>query len=372
MLPTMDDFDFTGKSVIVRVDINSPLEPDTLRIMDNWRIKKVIPTLKELKEKNARVIVLAHQGRPGKWDFTSLEQHAEEISKLMGEEIKYVDDVYGEKAINEIEKLERGEILLLDNVRKCSEEMEKKDAEEHAKAEMVQKLAKYGDAFVNDAFAAAHRKHCSLLGFIPVLPSFAGRLMQKEVEMVEKLLKEAERPRLFIFGGGKYENAIDVIEKLLEDGKADKIMLGGMPANAFLAAEGKYEMEVDEKVKRILDKYREKLILPVGTIDGKDIDEESIKIFKEEISNAASIFISGPMGVFEEEKYSRGTKEILKAIASSKAFSMAGGGHTAAAINRLGLEEKFSYVSTGGGALERMLMGERLPAIEALIKFKRN
>jgi len=131
-------------------------------------------------------------------------------------------------------------------------------------------------------------------------------------------------------------------------------------------------MEVDEKVKRILDKYREKLILPVGTIDGKDIDEESIKIFKEEISNAASIFISGPMGVFEEEKYSRGTKEILKAIASSKAFSMAGGGHTAAAINRLGLEEKFSYVSTGGGALERMLMGERLPAIEALIKFKRN
>ncbi len=371
MLPTMDDFDFKDKSVIVRVDINSPLEPDTLKIMDNWRIKKIIPTLRELKEKNARAILLAHQGRPGKWDFISLEQHAEEISRLMGEEIKFVDDVYGERAINEIKALKKGEILLLDNVRKCGEEMEKKSAEEHARAEMVQKLSKYGDAFINDAFAAAHRKHCSLLGFIPVLPSFAGRLMQKEVEMVQKLLKEAERPRLFIFGGGKYENAIDVIEKLLDDEKADKIMLGGMPANAFLAALGKYDMEVGERIKNLLEKYREKIVLPVDTVDGKDIGEESIKIFKEEISNAASIFISGPMGVFEEEKYSRGTKEILKAIASSKAFSMAGGGHTAAAINKLGLEDKFSYVSTGGGSLERMLMGEKLPVIEALIKFKR-
>ena len=371
MLPTMDDFDFEGKSVILRIDINSPLEPETLRILDNWRMRKVIPTLRELKGKNARVIMLAHQGRPGKWDFTGLERHAEEMSRLLGDEIKFVDDVYGEKAITEIKKLEGGEILLLDNVRKCSEEMEKKSAEEHSKAEMIQKLAKYGDVFINDAFAAAHRKQCSLIGFIPVLPSFAGRLMQKEVEMVEMLLERAERPRLFIFGGGKYENAIDVIEKLLGDGTADKIMLGGMPANAFLAAMGKYNMEVDGRVKRIMEKYREKLIIPSDTRDGKDIGTESIEKFKEEIGSAASIFISGPMGVFEDEKYRKGTEEILKAIASSSAFSMAGGGHTAAAINMLGLEEKFSYVSTGGGALERMLMGEKLPVIEMLIKFKK-
>ena len=371
MLPTMDDFDFEGKGVILRIDINSPLEPGTLRILDNWRMRKVMPTIKELKEKNARVIMLAHQGRPGKWDFTGLEKHAEEMSRLLGEEIKFVDDVYGEKALQEIEKLKEGEILLLDNVRKCSEEMEKKAAEEHAQAEMVKKLAPYADAFVNDAFAAAHRKQCSLLGFMPVLPSFAGRLMQKEVEMVDMLLKKAERPRLFIFGGGKYENAIDVIDKLLQDGTADKIMLGGMPANAFLAAMGKYDMEVDERVPKMLERYKDKLVLPSATLDGKDIDEESIERFKEEIENAASIFISGPMGVFEDENYRRGTEEILKSIARSSAFSMAGGGHTAAAINMLGLEEEFSYVSTGGGALERMLMGERLPVIEALIKFKR-
>ena len=367
----MDDFDFREKSVILRVDINSPLHPETLEIMDNWRIKKIIPTLRELKEKNAKVIMLAHQGRPGKWDFTSLEKHAEELAKLMGEEIKFVDDVYGEKAIKEIEGLENGEILLLDNVRKCKEEMEKKSIEEHAKAEMVEKLSKYADAFVNDAFAAAHRKHCSLVGFIPVLPSFAGRLLQKEVEMVEKLLKEAERPRLFIFGGGKYENAIEVMKNLLEKGIADKIMLGGMPANAFLAMLGKIEMDVDANIKEIWKKYKDKILLPVDLVDGKDIGEESIKIFKEEIKNAASIFISGPMGVFEEEKYRKGTEEILKAIANSNAFSMAGGGHTVAAINMLGLEDKFTYISTGGGSLERMIMGEKLPVIEALIKFKR-
>ena len=373
MLPTMDDFDFKNRTVIVRVDINSPLNPETLEIMDNWRIKRIIPTLKELKEKNAKIIMLAHQGRPNKWDFTSLEKHAIELEKLMGQDIKFEDDVYGEKAIKEIEKLERGEILLLDNVRKCKEEMEKKSIEEHAKSEMVKKLSKYADAFVNDAFAAAHRKHCSLVGFIPVLPSFAGRLLQKEVEMVEKLLKEAERPRLFIFGGGKYENAIDVMESLLTKNIADKIVLGGMPANAFLIVLEKIEGEIEEreKIRSIWEKYKDKILLPVDTLDGKDIGEESIKIFKEEIERASSIFISGPMGVFEEKKYRKGTEEILKAIAKSKAFKMAGGGHTVAAINMLELEKYFSYISTGGGSLERMLMGEKLPVIEALIKFKR-
>lgn len=371
MLPTMDDFDFENKSVILRVDINSPLDPKTLKIMDNWRIKKIIPTLKELKEKKARIIMLAHQGRPGKWDFTSLEEHAKELAKLLNDDIKFIEDIYGNDAIKEIECLKQGEILLLDNVRKCKEEMEKKSVEEHAKAEMVQKLSKYADAFINDAFAAAHRKHCSLVGFIPILPSFAGRLLQKEIEMVEKLLKGAERPKIFIFGGGKYENAIEVIKRLLRDDKADKILLGGMPGNAFLAALGKIKISVNESIKEIWKKYKDKIILPLDLVDEKDIGERTIDVFKEEIKNAASIFISGPMGVFEEEKYRKGTEEILKAIAASNAFSMAGGGHTVAAINMLGLEKKFSYISTGGGSLERMLMGEKLPVIEALIKFKR-
>lgn len=371
MLPTMDEYDFRNKTVIVRIDINSPLDPSTREILDTWRMKKVVPTLQELQGQRARQVLLAHQGRPGKWDFTGLAKHADELSRLTGMDIQFVNDVYGERAQRAVDNLQPGEILLLDNVRKCEEELEKKSAEEHAHAAMIRTLAPRADAFVNDAFAAAHRKQCSLMGFIPVLPSFAGRLMQKEVEMVEMLRKRAERPRLFIFGGGKYENALDVMETLLRDGTADKIMLGGMPANAFLAALGRYDMEVDVRVKRMLETYGERLIIPSSTRDGKDIGEESIERFREEIGNAASIFISGPMGVFEEERYRRGTEEVLRAIAASSAFSMAGGGHTVAAITMLGFENAFSYISTGGGALERMLVGERLPVIEALIKFKR-
>ncbi|MCD6512167.1 MAG: phosphoglycerate kinase [Thermoplasmata archaeon] len=384
MLPTMDEFDFENKSVIVRVDINSPLNPDTLEIMDTWRIERCLPTIKELISKNARVIIMAHQGRPGKWDFTGLDKHAEMMSRIGGIDIKFVPDIYGEEAIKSISEMRGGEAIMLDNVRKYKEEMEKKEPEEHAKTEMVQTLSKYADAFVNDAFAAAHRKQCSLVGFIPVLPSFAGRLLQKEVEMLDHLLSNASRPRVFIFGGSKYENAIDVIKNLLERDVADKILLGGVPANAFLASIGKIDMEVEGEMKEIADKFGERLLLPVDMVyedgewdveekrlPGYDIGSKSIELFREEIENAGSILISGPMGMFEKEEYSKGTKEIIKAIASSRAFSIAGGGHTIAAINMLGLASKFSYISTGGGALERYIMGKKLPVIDALIKFKK-
>lgn len=384
MLPTMDEFDFENKSVIVRVDINSPLNPDTLEIMDTWRIERCLPTIKELLSKNAKVIIMAHQGRPGKWDFTGLEKHAKMMSEIGGINIEFVPDIYGDKAIKAISSMRGGEAIMLDNVRKYDKEMEKKEPEEHAKTEMVQTLSKYADAFVNDAFAAAHRKQCSLVGFIPVLPSFAGRLLQKEVEMLDHLLSNASRPRIFIFGGSKYENAIDVIRNLLERNVADKILLGGVPANAFLASLGKINMEVEKEIKDVMDKFGDRIILPVDMVyedgeksieesssPGYDIGSRSIEIFREEINRAGSILISGPMGIFEKEKYSRGTKEVIKAIASSRAFSIAGGGHTIAAINMLGLADKFSYISTGGGSLERYIMGKKLPVIEALIKFKK-
>lgn len=383
MIPTMNDFDFRNKSIILRVDINSPLNPSTLEIMDNWRIKKCIPTLEELKEKNAKVIILAHQGRPNSWDFTSLEKHASELSVLMNEEIKFINDVYGEEAINAIKKARNGEIIMLDNVRKCKEEMQKLPPEEHAKSKMVKILSTYADAFINDAFAAAHRPHCSLIGFIPVLPSFAGRLMEDEIMHLNRIMKNADKPCIFIFGGGKYQNAVEVIKNLLENEIADKILLGGMPANAFLGAKGIIEFE-ENGIKSIIEKYDEKIILPIDMVyddgehdveevkkPGKDIGSKTIDTFKEEIMKAKSILISGPMGIFEEERFSRGTKEILKAIARSNAFSIAGGGHTIAAINMLGLADEFSYISTGGGSMERFLMGKNLPVIDALIKFKR-
>jgi phosphoglycerate kinase len=371
MIPVMDSFDFNNKTVIVRVDINSPLEPDSLKILDNWRIKKIIPTISELKDSNARQIIIAHQGRPGSWDFIDLDLHAKELSRLVGTHVEFVDDIYGKKAQMAIQKMNSGDIILLNNVRNCSEELEKKSPEEHSLAPMIKTLSKVADAFINDAFAAAHRKQCSLVGFIPVLPSFAGRLMQQEIDMVNTLLKTTKRPRHFIFGGGKYRGALEVIRKLLENRTADQVLVGGMPGNAIMAQNGLIDMEIDDTTRQLITQFSNKIIAPIDTVDQKDIGIETLALFKEKIAEAESIFISGPMGMFENEKYKRGTQEVLNAIAKSNKFSMAGGGHTAAAINRMKLEKEFSYVSTGGGALERMLVGETLPVIDALIRFKR-
>ena len=354
MLPKMRDFDFSGKSVILRIDINSPLDPKTLKIVDCWRIEKAIPTIIELKEKKAKQIIIAHQGRPGEWDFTDLSQHAYEIEKIITEEVEFVDDICGDKAINEIKKMRKGDVILLDNVRKFQGEMDKKSPEEHSKSELVKKLSPLADAFINDAFASAHRMHCSLVGFLPVLPSFAGLLVEKEVEMLGKMLDFAERPRVFVFGGNK-KDKIEIVKSLIERKAADKVIVGGA-------------LGMDEELRKIAG---DKVIVPVDDVDGKDIGEETIEIFEEEIGNARSIFLGGPMGVFEEERYRRGTERIFKAIANQDAFSIAGGGHTIAAIRMFGLENKFSYISTGGGATERFLMGKGLPAIDALIKFKK-
>jgi len=390
MIPTMDDFDFSGKTVLLRADINSPLDPETMEIIDTSRIKRVVPTIKEILDKNGKVVILAHQGRPGGWDFTGLEKHAEVLSHEMGDEfggkVKYVDDIYGEKARNAIKELGEGDVLMLDNVRKFEGERDKKTAEEHSRSVLVQSLAPLADIFVNDAFAAAHRSQCSLVGFIPVMPSCAGRLMEKEVKTLSKIIEKPERPCIFIFGGAKYSNAIKVIKNLLERGVADKILLGGVPGNVFA---GLVEASEEEKaeIEEIMERFGDKLILPVDVAvdDGgrrevdvdnvgkenniKDIGEKTMEVFGREIENASTVLLSGPMGVFENKEFEEGTKRIIEAMAYSDAFSVIGGGHTVAAAGKLGVADSISYVSTGGGSLERFLMGKKLPVIEALEKY---
>ena len=390
MIPTMDDFDFSGKTVLLRADINSPLDPETMEIIDTSRIKRVVPTIKEILDKNGKVVILAHQGRPGGWDFTGLEKHAEVLSHEMGDEfggkVKYVDDIYGEKARNAIRGLGEGDVLVLDNVRKFEGERDKKTAEEHSRSVLVQSLAPLADIFVNDAFAAAHRSQCSLVGFIPVMPSCAGRLMEKEVKTLSKITERPERPCIFIFGGAKYSNAIKVIKNLLERDVADKILLGGVPGNVFA---GLVEASEEEKaeIEEIVERFGDKLILPVDVAvdDGgrrevdvdnvgkenniKDIGEKTMEAFGREIKNASTVLLSGPMGVFENKEFEEGTKCIIEAMAYSDAFSVIGGGHTVAAAGKLGVADSISYVSTGGGSLERFLMGKKLPVIEALEKY---
>ena len=400
---TLDDFDVENKTVLLRVDFNLPLDKKTFEILDTTRIKLVLPTIQELIEKNAKIVILAHQGRKGSWDFISMEKHAKALQKLLGKEVKFVDDIYGEKAINAIKNLEKKEILFLDNVRKFSEETEKKSAEEHAKSELVQSLYPLADIFVNDAFAAAHRAQCSLIGFTNILPSCAGRLMEKELATLEKVVKNPEKPCIFLFGGAKFSDVIVTIEQVLANKTADKILLTGLPANAFLKAEGynlgeknesalleEGKTEHFEEIKKVLATFSDDIYLPVDfavsenetrkeiNIDELpsennlfDIGDKTMEKFKEILTTAKTVFLSGPCGVFENPLFRKGTEKIFKFVADSEAFSIVGGGHTVAAVEQLSLREKISHISTGGGSLEKFMMGEKLVVVEALKEAKK-
>lgn len=390
---TLDDFYVKNKTVFVRVDINSPLDPDSLSILDTSRIESVTPTLRELYQKKAKTVILAHQGRPGSWDFTPLKNHAETLQSILGAPVSYIDDIYGKKAQKKIKELQAGEIILLENVRQYPQEMDKKTPGEHAKTSLVTSLAPLGDVFINDAFAAAHRSQCSLVGFTPVLPSGAGRLLEKEITTLEQLISQPKKPAVFILGGAKYGNVLPVMDTVLSQGIADWVLLAGIPALAFLESqsyilgEKNIVEKEDEKedIQELYQHYKNKIILPVDLAweeEGKrregilsqisrgypicDIGEKTIASFREKILNAATIFLSGPMGVFERKIFMQGTQGICQAIVDSQGFSIIGGGHTIAALNQLGLSSQVSYISTGGGSLERFIMGEKLPVIEAL------
>ncbi|KYK26331.1 3-phosphoglycerate kinase [Thermoplasmatales archaeon SG8-52-1] len=395
---TLNDFNLENKTVLLRVDFNMPLDKKTLEILDTTRIKRALPTIKELIKKNAKTVIIAHQGRQGSWDFLNLEKHAKALSELLNKNVIFVDDIFGEKAKKAIKNLQKGEVLILDNVRKFDGETEKKSAEEHAQSALVQNLYPLADIFVNDAFAAAHRPQCSLIGFTEVLPSCAGRLMEKELTTLEEIIEKPEKPSVFLFGGAKFSDVIVTIERLLDNKTADKILLTGLPANAFLKSNGvklgdkNEEMLAKEgtpenydEIRKLLKKYKDNIYLPIDFAQQQntnrteiditelptnfnlyDIGEKSIEKFKNILSDAKTVFLSGPCGVFENPAFMKGTKEIFTFVANSKVFSIVGGGHTVAAVEQLGLDEKISHISTGGGSLEKFMMGEKLPVIEAL------
>jgi phosphoglycerate kinase len=399
---TLDDFNVENKTVLLRVDFNLPLDKKTLEILDTTRIKLVLPTIQELLEKKAKIVILAHQGRQGSWDFISLDKHAKALENLIKKQVIFVDDVCEKKAQDAIKNLQNNQILFLDNVRKLSEETEKKSAEDHAKSKLVQNLSPLIDIFVNDAFAAAHRAQCSLIGFTAVLPSAAGRLVQKELTTLEKVVKKPEKPCVFLFGGAKFSDLIVTIEQILKNKTADKIILTGLPANAFLKSQGYDLGEINEstlleeasteqfnQIKNIYSKYKQHICLPIDfaisqndtrmeislndlptTQNLFDIGEKTINKFIDILSTAKTVFLSGPCGVFENPLFQKGTKKIFEFVAQSDAFSVAGGGHTVASIEKLNLRDKISHISTGGGSLEKILMGEKLIAIEALKKAK--
>ena len=387
---TIKDIYLKGKKVFVRCDFNVPMD-EKQNITDNTRIVAALPTIKYLIEQNCKIVLSSHLGRP-KGEFKkefSLEPVAKELSKLLGREVIMAKDVIGEDATSKAANLKEGEIMLLENVRFHREETDNDP-------EFSKKLASYGEIFVNDAFGTAHRAHASTTGVADYIPGVSGFLIEKELKFLGNAVNNPERPFMAILGGAKVSDKIGVIDSLLD--KVDTLMIGGGMAYTFFKAQG-YNVgnslcEVD-KVDLALEAMEKakrkgvKLLLPVDTKVGKefkpdtesktvawteipdewegfDIGEKTIEMFKEELKNAKTVIWNGPLGLFEFDQFAIGTNEIAKALSELDATTIIGGGDSGAAVEKAGLADKMTHISTGGGASLEFLEGKKLPGIECL------
>jgi phosphoglycerate kinase len=394
-IDTLADAGKVTGTVMLRVDFNSPIDPSSNQILDDKRFREHLPTVQALED--ARVVVLTHQSRPGKKDYTTLEVHAEKLERLLGRQVTYLDDIFGRCAREAVRGMRRGDVVMLENLRFAAEENLTLKPEEAKKTILVRKLASMGDLYVNDAFGTAHRSQPSIVGLPLALPSVAGLLMEKEVANLSRVFTDAPRPVTFVLGGTKVDDSMAVAKNVLERGTADTVIVTGVVANVFLLAAGydigkptaqlidqlKYRGEIDA-AKDLLQTYRDRILVPHSVAvreDGErveypvdavpedaqvlDIGSESIDRLAGEIRRSGTVVVNGPAGLFEEEKFAVGTFEVMKA-ASKVEFSVVGGGHTGAAIERLGLEDDFTHISTGGGAAIEFLTGKKMPALEAL------
>ena len=406
---TIDDYDLRSQSVILRIDINSSINPESGDLLDDTRIKRHSATVKELSDAGAKITILAHQSRPGKLDFVNLEKHGERMSLLINKDIKFIDDLHGVKAIKEINSLKDGEIILLDNVRFDKEEIElnkftNNNFDIQKKSQMVKNLSPHASYFINDAFAASHRCQPSLVGFAENMPALAGRVMQRELDFLGKAISSGPTPRIAVLGGSKAADSVAIAKNFLKKG-VQNILTGGVVANIFLIASGvdigKPSTEFIEKqipdhknvielAKDLLTKYKGKIQIPTDialNIDGKrygtnvsnlpqnnpllDIGIDTLVNYINIIKDAGTIIANGPMGVFEDSEFATGTNEIFSAISRSEGMTVVGGGETAMAFNQMGLANSIKHISTGGGACISFMSGETMPALEAMRRSKR-
>ncbi len=398
----MDDFDLAGKTVYLRLDINSPINPITGEIMGIDRFRAHVETVRKLRE--SKVVIVAHQSRPGKDDFTSLKQHAQIFSHLIGKRITFIDQLFGSRVNEAVSSMSAGDVIMLENARFYSEEADLNSADLMEKSNIVRSLSPVFDYFIIDAFAAIHRAQTTLVGFKRQKPNIAGSLVEREVTMVDRFRIMKEKPKIAILGGAKIDDSISVSENFLASSSVDRILTGGVVGTIFIWASGVdigkknrefiiknnpgYE-KLLEKCRNILSKYGDRIMMPEDFIlnpsgrriyvNGKIPDDETIGDigidtvvrYSEEIDRARGIFMNGPMGIYEIEAYSAGTREIMRSMAHSNAFRIAGGGHTLSALDILGLTGSIDHASTGGGALISYLSGESMPVLEALKESKR-
>jgi phosphoglycerate kinase len=393
---TLDDLDAMDTAVGVRVDINSPLAEDD-SLADDARLRAHVDTLSELLDAGARVAVLAHQGRPGGDEFARLEPHAQRLDELLDANVSYCDATFSADARHAVADLDAGEAVLLENTRFYSEEYMEFEPARAAETFLVSRLSPALDAYVNDAFAAAHRSQPSLVGFPEHLPSFAGRVMEEELDVLGSI-EETPTPRVYVVGGAKVPDSVTVIEHALAHDLADEVLVTGVVANVFLAASGVdigrpstefihdrgYETDI-ERASDLLDEHADSIRLPTDVavernrerteldVDDlpprrdesvQDVGSDTVEAYAEILTDAGTAVLNGPAGVFEDEAFAAGTEGIF-AAATQAEYTVVGGGDTAAAIRQFGLSG-FEHVSTGGGAALRLLTGEALPAVEAL------
>lgn len=392
-IPTLDDLAVDGTTIGVRVDINSPLD-ESGALMDDARIRAHVGTLSELLERGGKVAILAHQGRPGGDEFATLADHAERLDDFLNYPVSYCDGTFSTDARAAVADLEPGQAVLLENTRFYSEEYMEFPAEEAAETFLVERLAPELEAFVNDAFAAAHRSQPSMIGFPLRVQSYAGRVMERELDVLSNI-EETPRPRVYALGGAKISDALDVAESVLERDLADVVLTSGLAGNAFLAASGvdigdpsrqaivERDATAIEQTESLLERYSDVIRVPSDVavslngdrkevaVDDLPVDAPAVDVgattideYTDEISSAGTAILNGPPGVFEREAFATGTREIFEAATSAE-YSIVGGGDTAASLRQLGIDG-FDHVSTGGGAALRLLTGGQLPAVEVL------
>jgi len=402
---TLDDFDYRGKTVLLRVDINSPIDPKTKRITNDNRIVQSLPTIQALVERGAKLVIIAHQGDTLDYqNLISLAEHAAKLSQKLGQEVQFIDDVAGPMAREKIKRLRAGEILLLDNLRYLTEEVStfedavKLTPEEMTRTYLVRNLAPLIDYYVNDAFAAAHRNAPSMVAFQEIVPSAAGILYDKEVTALTAVLENPRRPCVFLLGGSKISDAFSMMKKVLAEGSADYVLTSGVTGQVMHLALGKKLGSPSEKfitdrgldkfiapAQEYLEDYPDKLRTPLDfAIDegGRrheitaeelpsqgliiDIGTKTVAEYGKILKKAGTIFVNGPAGIYEQETGAYGTRALWQIIGDAEGYSVIGGGDTVASASRLGDLSKIYHVSTGGGALIRFLSGIKLPLLEAM------
>jgi len=403
----IDDFDYRAKRVLLRVDINSPIDPDTKLIINDNRLQKSLPTIRKLLDKGAMLAIIAHQGDTLDYqNLIPLEEHAKKLSAYLGTEIGYIDDVAGPAAQERVKSLQPGEAVLLGNLRYLSEEIStfenavKLKPDEMLETYLVRGLAPIIDYYVNDAFAAAHRNAPSMVAFQEIKPSAAGDLLFDEVSALTKVMASPEHPSVFVLGGAKISDAFGMMKQVLASGTADKILTCGITGEIMLLAKGYRLGKTKEQFlsDRGLDVFiadAEACLLDFGdrveypldlafAVNGirhevliedlpveqmfMDIGAKTIEKYEQVINDAKTLFVNGPAGVYEDATFEAGTKAIWNAIAGAAGYSVIGGGDTVTAAAKFVNLDKIDYVCTAGGAMVRYLSGKKLPLIEAMEK----